>query len=373
MNKFKQLSLLTLSALLIVSGCTACGRANKDTTPSVDVITTIPEDAEDSSVDSSSSDSTDDNTDAAATPSHEGMVRSRLTNEWVDPSVASTRPIAVMIPNSKTASQYGLSRADILYECNVEASMTRLMAIFDDWSNFEKLGNIRSCRDYFAYWAFEWDAVIVHYGGPFYMDEIMGRNDTQHIDCIDYGSAYYRDVAKNDYDNAFTSTKLLEKAMDYYGYSDKYRDGYADSITAAKVDMSLAYPVTNCYFIYNEKTGLYDRYQHLSRDVDGPHIDLANDQQLSFKNILVQNTYYEVRDQKGYLAFQCHDTTRDGWFFTNGKGIHVTWKKASDYGATRYYDDDGNEILLNTGKTMVCILADGDSFTVDNNVISSAP
>ena len=298
-----------------------------------------------------------------------------------------------MIPNSKTASQYGLSQADILYECNVEASMTRLMAIFDDWSNFEKLGNIRSCRDYFAYWAFEWDAVIVHYGGPFYMDEIMGRNDTQHIDCIDYGSAYYRDVAKNDYDNAFTSTKLLEKAMDYYGYSDKYRDGYADeqhylfaddeapntlnqyadSITAAKVDMSLAYPVTNCYFIYNEKTGLYDRYQHLSRDVDGPHIDLANDQQLSFKNILVQNTYYEVRDQKGYLAFQCHDTTRDGWFFTNGKGIHVTWKKASDYGATRYYDDDGNEILLNTGKTMVCILADGDSFTVDNNVISSAP
>lgn len=264
MNKFKQLSLLTLSALLIVSGCAACGRANKDTTPSVDVITTIPEDAEDSSVDSSSSDSTDDNTDAAAIPSHEGMVRSRLTNEWVDPSVASTRPIAVMIPNSKTASQYGLSQADILYECNVEASMTRLMAIFDDWSNFEKLGNIRSCRDYFAYWAFEWDAVIVHYGGPFYMDEIMGRNDTQHIDCIDYGSAYYRDVAKNDYDNAFTSTKLLEKAMDYYGYSDKYRDGYADeqhylfaddeapntlnqyadSITAAKVDMSLAY---SCY------------------------------------------------------------------------------------------------------------------------------
>ena len=174
MNKFKQLSLLTLSALLIVSGCTACGRANKDTTPSVDVITTIPEDTEDSSGDSFSSDSTDDSTDAAATPSHEGMVRSRLTNEWVDPSVASTRPIAVMIPNSKTASQYGLSRADILYECNVEASMTRLMAIFDDWSNFEKLGNIRSCRDYFAYWAFEWDAVIVHYGGPFYMDEIMG-------------------------------------------------------------------------------------------------------------------------------------------------------------------------------------------------------
>ena len=226
MNKFKQLSLITLSALMIVSCCTACGKTNKETMPSVDVITSIPEDAKDTSGDSSGSDSTANDVQAAATatPSHEGMVRSRLTNEWVDPSVASTRPIAVMIPNSKTASQYGISQADILYECNVEASMTRLMAIFDDWSNFDKLGNIRSCRDYFAYWAFEWDAVIVHYGGPFYMDEVMGRNDTQHINCIDYGSAYYRDIAKNDYDDAFTSTKLLEKAMDYYGYSDKYRD-----------------------------------------------------------------------------------------------------------------------------------------------------
>ena len=85
----------------------------------------------------------------------------------------------------------------------------------------------------------------------------------------------------------------------------------------------------------------------------------------------MQNTYYEVRDDKGYLAFQCHDTTRDGWFFTNGKGIHVNWEKTSDYGATRYYDDAGNEIELNTGKTMVCIVEDGDSFLVDNQEFSS--
>ena len=75
-------------------------------------------------------------------------------------------------------------------------------------------------------------------------------------------------------------------------------------------------------------------------------------QQLAFKNILIQNTYYEVRDLKGYLAFQCIDNTRDGWYFTNGRGIHVNWEKSSDYGATRYYDDAGNEIQLNTGKTI---------------------
>ena len=28
-----------------------------------------------------------------------------------------------------------------------------------------------------------------------------------------------------------------------------------------------------------------------------------------------------------------------------------------------YYDDNGDEIILNTGKTMICIIEDGDSFT----------
>ena len=94
----------------------------------------------------------------------------------------------------------------------------------------------------------------------------------------------------------------------------------------------------------------------------GPHIDAANNEQLSFKNVIVQNTYYEVRDEKGYLAYKCIDDTRDGWFFTEGKAIHINWAKESDYGATRYFDDDGNEIVLNTGKTMILIVEEGDSF-----------
>ena len=84
--------------------------------------------------------------------------------------------------------------------------------------------------------------------------------------------------------------------------------------------------------------------------------------QLTFKNILVQYVKYEELGE-GYLAFQCHDTTRDGWYFTNGKGIHVNWEKTTDYGATRYYDDYGNEVVMNTGKTMICIVEEDDNFT----------
>lgn len=320
-------------------------------------------------------------------PPEEGLVRSRITNEWVPEEVGDKRPIAVMVPNTKTASQYNLSNADVLYECNVEGSITRLMAVFQDWSSYDRIGNVRSCRDYYVYWAFEWDAIYIHFGGPFYIDEVIKRTDD--IDGKTSSNFWRAKDVKNATDNAYVDAAGILADIDKLGYATRMREGYtdekhylfaseknpndlsqySDAITAGKIDMSPTYPVTNSYFVYNSDTGLYDRFQHLSGSSDGPHTDMATGKQLAFKNILVQNTYYEVRDKKGYLAFQCHDTTRDGWFFTNGKGIHVNWKKTSDYGATRYYDDAGEEIKLNTGKTMVCIVEDGDSFLVDGEKV----
>lgn len=324
-------------------------------------------------------------------PPEEGMVRSRITNEWVTEEVDNTRPIAVMMPNTRTAAHYGISQADILYECNVEGSITRLMGIFQDWSDFDRLGNVRSSRDYYIYWSFEWDAIYIHFGGPFYINDVINRPDTNNIDGLSSSNFWRANDTGNSTDNAYVDTEGILADAKKLGYDLEYRDGYSDgqhfqfapdsepntleqysdSIVANKIDMSPTYPVTNSYFVYNPDTGLYDRFQHLSGAADGPHIDKANDQQLSFKNVLIQNTYFEVRDQKGYLAFQCHDTTRDGWYFTNGRGIHVTWKKTADYSPTRYYDDSGNEIQLNTGKTMICIVEDGDSFLVDDEKYSS--
>ena len=320
-----------------------------------------------------------------STPPREGMVRSRFTNEWVDANVAATRPIAVMIPNESSAiPQYSLSEASILYEANVENRMTRMMAVYEGWQDMDKIGNIRSLRDYYAYWAFEWDAFIVHFGGPFFINELLADANTQDIDGTSGSdeAAFFRSNDRSMPHNAYTSGAGLLKVIDKKGYSLEYR-GLADENhfrfatkaepntldqygTKAKdatyIDMSGCYPLTRCYFEFNEEDGLYYRSQHLSGSTDGPHIDAVTGEQLTFKNILVQNTFYEELGE-GYLAFQCHDTTRDGWFFTNGRGIHVTWEKNTDYGATRYYDDNGDEIVLNTGKTMICIVEDGDSFT----------
>ena len=57
--------------------------------------------------------------------------------------------------------------------------------------------------------------------------------------------------------------------------------------------------------------------------------------------------------------------TNDGYYFTNGKGIHVTWKKTSDFAPTKFYDDNGNEIEINPGKTNICVVEQGKSIDAE--------
>ncbi|MCM1027533.1 MAG: DUF3048 domain-containing protein [Roseburia sp.] len=326
----------------------------------------------------------EDGLDSKLPSPYEGMARSPLTNEWIDEEKAKIRPIAVMTPNESNAlPQYALSQASVLYEAPVEGFMSRLLAIYEDWQDLEKIGNIRSLRTYYTYWAFEWDAFIIHCGHPFYVDDLIALPDTQTINEANYvdSIAFYRDESRPMPHNAFATGQGILDAIGKKGYSLEYRGladqphftfaedsspntlrQYGDSAqTAVYIDLSGCYPLTRCYFDYNEAEGLYYRYQHLSGGPDGPHTD-ASGQQLAFQNILVQ--YVKAEDLGGgYYAFQCSDDTEDGWFFTRGLGIHVTWKKSDDYGATKFYDDLGNEIELNTGKTMICVAIKGDKFT----------
>ncbi len=206
-------------------------------------------------------------------PPREGMVRSRLTNEWVDPTVASTRPIAVIIPNEIAAiPHYNLSEASVLYEANTEGRTTRLMAVYEDWEKLDKIGNIRSLRSYYAYWAFEWDAFIVHYGGPFFINDLMAQPNTQHVDGLGTdGSAFFRSNDREKPHNVYTTGSNLADAIQRKEYPLEYRDlcekdhyrftpkaspntlaQYGkEAKNATYIDMSGCFPLTRCFFDYN--------------------------------------------------------------------------------------------------------------------------
>ncbi len=387
MRKLGILLFIGLSSTLLLFGCGKKEEEIPEETPapveSVP-IESIPEETEPES---------EPESEPEDLPPEEGMVRSPLTNEWISADIADQRPVAVMVPNDSSAlPHYSLSKADILYECPVEMNITRLMAVFKDWDtdDMTRIGNVRSCRDYFVYWAFEYDAVYFHFGGPYYIADVIERKSTNNVTGCTYGdggkkgiyeNAYYRSSDRKAPQNAYLSAEGINKALDALDIPRTYRsdyyqpdhftfapasapntlEQYGNAFAVKKLDMSSCYTVSKTYFEYNEADGLFYRFEY-----GKPHVDAGFDNaQLAFKNVLVQFAYCETRDDHGYLAFQVHDTQRDGYYFTNGKGIHINWKKESDYGATKYYDDNGNEIQLNTGKTMICIVKDGSQFGYD--------
>ena len=107
----------------------------------------------------------------------DGKVRNELTGELIDESLANQRPIAVMVDNESIAlPHYGLTQADVVYEMmnsTENGRITRFMALVKDWETLEQFGSIRSARVTNCILAAEWNAVLCHDGGPFYIDEYI--------------------------------------------------------------------------------------------------------------------------------------------------------------------------------------------------------
>lgn len=263
-----------------------------------------------------------------------------------------------------------------------EGEISRQMAVISNWTGLSKIGNVRSCRAYYLPEATEWDPIIIHFGGVFYMQDRITAPDINNISGTNqYGTgggapgagAFYRTSDRKAPHNAYTNAPNIINACAGLGYSVNIREGFynpkhftfadggntleqygAAAATANAIDLSLIFPYTKSAFTYNPTDGMYYKNIHGKPQTDG-----LNGQQLKFANVIVQNTKWCKLDDKGYLYFQNIDNTEDGYYFTKGKCIHVTWQKAGDYTPTVYYDDFGNEIQLNEGKTYIAIAQTG--------------
>ena len=111
------------------------------------------------------------------------MVTSYLTGKQVDEAIGRQRPIAVMFNNIEAGCpQSGISRADVVYEAPVEGRITRLMGIMEDWHDLEKIGSIRSSRDYYVSYALEFDAIYTHFGQATpYVGDFLNSDEVDNI------------------------------------------------------------------------------------------------------------------------------------------------------------------------------------------------
>ena len=92
----------------------------------------------------------------------------------------------------------------------------------------------------------------------------------------------------------------------------------------------------------------YTRFQY-----GGPHN--GDEGQLTAKNIIFQYCGWKYYSSSEYLDIDVHSPGL-GYYFTNGRGERLTWTKGSADAVTKYYDESGQEILLNPGSTWICII-----------------
>ena len=291
----------------------------------------------------------------------DGKIRSYLTGEMVDVAIGNRRPLAVMMSNDKESlPQYGINRAGVVYEVPVEGEMNRYMALIEDYDGLERIGSVRSARTCYTYFAREYDAIFAHYGQSTFAKKYL--NNVDNINGLDGigGTAYYRTKDRKAPHNAYTSGERVNKAIEKLGYRTGYGDSYEghfqfargkeqivpDSDDAFKVVPG--YPMNKPWFEYQESDGLYHRFQY------GRH-HKGNEGLIAVKNIIFQYVEWGHYASTPYLNINVHKG-REGYYFTNGKYQKITWKKDGEFGVTRYYDLDGNEITLNKGKTWICII-----------------
>ena len=310
-----------------------------------------------------------------------GMERSFLTGEYIKAKDAKRRPYAVMINNIQDAiPQSGISKASIIYESPVEGSITRMMALFEKPEkvnkatpdNNGKIGSVRSCRIYFAYMANEWDSIYCHFGQSKYAKRFLKSGKLDVINSWKGQNAYYRTSDKPAPHNCYADGKKLTEQRKKLKYRKNHKDSYGGHFNFADIDkpfeitdpnakdaskkVVVGYNYNNATYKYNADKKKYYRYQYGSK-----HIDVANhNKQLSCTNIIIQyvNTVL-YPDGKSLKMTQKGDGK--GWYVTRGKAIKIKWHKDKQKsGMTKYYDENGNEITLNTGKTFIQIVQKED-------------
>ena len=82
------------------------------------------------------------------------------------------RPLAVMLDNVQAAlPQRGLQSADLVYEMVTEGGITRLMAVYSDYTSMPEVGPVRSARDQHVQLMFPLGAMYLHVGGSTYASQ----------------------------------------------------------------------------------------------------------------------------------------------------------------------------------------------------------
>ena len=285
------------------------------------------------------------------------------------------RPVVVMIDNHVDARpQSGKNSADIVVETVAESGITRLMAVF--WSKApEKVGPIRSMRQYFLEWASEYDPLIIHDGCASSDDpRINACGNLYSYDMKDLstiGAWRWNDGRRvsphNEYSSVSYAWEYATKAS-LNGFptsleSWKFKTDSDVSSRGEKTQVKLTFSVSinnggayDVIWTYDKASNTYLRQVGGQADVDQ-----ETNSQVYAKTIIAQEiSVVQSGDEKAHLIVTTIGSGK-ATYLMDGKITSGTWKKDSRTDRTTYYDSQGNEMVFNRGRIWVEALSKTDS------------
>ncbi len=285
-----------------------------------------------------------------------------LSDEAID-----TRPIAVTVNNSESnLPQYGIADADIIFEFPVEGNMTRLMAMYADYTVVPDICSIRSARYYMPMVSEGFDAVYIHWGiNPTLAAATVAELGMDNIDGNYGGNIFARDQDKLNSGYALEHTGMLigeqlpsylenngydmqideDKTDFFFNFNQTAVVPDGDAMTSFTVDFHGYFSD----FTYDEENAVY-----LKTHNGNPHMDSNTNTQLAFTNVIVLETPVGVADASADLkSIDVTGTNKSGSYVSQGVLQSITWTKESATDTLKLFDEDGNELFINPGKTYI--------------------
>ena len=295
----------------------------------------------------------------------------------LDEEAIGKRPVAVMINNHPDAlPQYNIEKADLLFEIVVEHGYSRYLAFFADYQNVPYLVSIRSYRYYFPAISNGFDAFYIHWGEDqtmmWYYNELgldsydglsntylFGR-DQERLDAgydLEHTSCFYGNLLPDQLAMDGKRTELKEA---YQGPAFKFVPYGTMRIPGNEECnfMSIVFGDNQeSQFVYNEEKGVYEKFTN-----GDEHIDGISNEQLEFENVIVLYTKIADRDDEPEADRKFIEVLpgldadyATGYYASEGSVQNIRWGKEDESSRLMLFDEDGNELELNRGKTYIAI------------------
>jgi len=305
-----------------------------------------------------SSESNDKNTFSSASHTNE------FTGLMIDEKSKDLRPIAVVLGNAENAQPIiGFDEADIIYECPVEAGLTRLLAVYKNANKVSKIGSVRGIYSSLLSIAQGLDAVSVFLDGTESTRSLLQSNDKlAYIELVDHSDLYERDQSRLQKLGIENSTVIsgqkIFKSFSELNLRDKINGDYKQQFSESNSQVNNGQDATEVVAnIFENKTTRF-KYNRVKNNYTISQFASQTNPNTTKANIIFIKAEYSNENGVNIVS------SGSGKYMSHGKIIDINWSKASNESPINYTTTSGEALIMYPGKTYVCILPAGQEVTV---------